>query len=136
MCTPVHSFEQIGFYLLLFVFFGGGMLNLLNWNLAKRYLEVKGFPHNAQFVLSVGVVWQFMGVILSMIPGFSIYGYLLLILFIVVSSFCLCQFWKIEGLGKYTTALQFLTNIGVIGGLMILVAQIHKYEFFPIEIFK
>ncbi|MBY0502042.1 MAG: hypothetical protein K2P93_08615 [Alphaproteobacteria bacterium] len=136
MCYPTQSVEQIGFYLLLFVFLGGGMLNLLNWNLAKRYLEIKGFSKNAQFVLTFAVIWQFMGVILSIVPGFTIYGYLLLILFIGVSSFYLCQFWKIEGLGKYTTAIQFLANIGVIGGLVILAAQVQEYDFFPIENFK
>lgn len=127
MCYLSYHFEQIGFYILLFVFFGGGMLNLLHWNVAKRYLEVKGFSNNAGIVLSCSVLWQFLGVILSIIPDVSTYGYVLLILFMVISSFFLCQFWKVEGLGKYLTVLQLLANIGVIGGLMSLFAQTPEY---------
>jgi len=121
------SMEQAGVILLLTVFWGGGLYNLLNWDTARKYLISKGFVNNSSFVLLCAILWQFTGAALAMFPAIAKYGYLLLILFTLFSSFFFYQFWRMQGVERHANFIFFLSNVGVIGGLLLIYSRFHGF---------
>ena len=133
MHYSAESLEQIGTFLLLFVFWGGGLVNVLSWNTARRYLESKGFVNSSSLVLLVAILWQFIGATLVIVPYTADLGCFLLILFTILANLKFYSFWKMEGLERYINCIFFLSNIGVIGGLLLIWARIHELRF-PLEV--
>ena len=129
MPQSMDFIEMLGLALLLTVFWGGALINLFNWNIAKTYAESQGATLYSSFVLAFGIFWQLVGGALLLKPSTAELGCILLILFTVTSSLQFNQFWKKEGLDRYISCLYFLSNIGVVGGLLLLTAQIHNLKF-------
>ena len=122
------TIDQIGTFLLLAVFWSVGLYNLLNWNTAKRYLDSKGYNFNTSLILLIAVIWQFGAAVLTVLPSTAEYGCALLILFTLLSSLMFYQFWRMEGLERYVNFIFFLSNMGVIGGLLLLLDRIHMFK--------
>lgn len=120
---------QIGPLLILIVFFGGGIVNLFNWSTAKKFIESNGFKISSGLILGAAILWQFIGGLLTLNPSTAEVGCILLILFTVLSTLQFYQFWKKEGLNRYMDIIQFLSNLGVIGGLFLLLAHIYQFKF-------
>ena len=127
----IDSIEALGSTLLLGVFVGGALINLIYWNNAKEYIRSQGYVNNATFVLIAGVFWQLLGIALLAIPSMVEIGCIVLILFVFVSTLKFYQFWNKEGLDRYKSMLNFLSNLGVMGGLFLLLTQtqLHKFPF-------
>ncbi|OJW50244.1 MAG: hypothetical protein BGO67_02645 [Alphaproteobacteria bacterium 41-28] len=124
-----YPVEAIGSLLLLTVFIGGALINLIYWNNAKEYVRSQGYTDNANFILFGGVLWQLLGITLLAIPSTALIGCIVLILFVFVSTLQFYQFWDKEGLNRYTNMLNVLSNLGVMGGLFLLLAQIQLHKF-------
>lgn len=123
------SWKTLGAVFLLSVFWGGALINIFNWGMAKRYVESQGYTRNAAFILISGVIWQLMGGLLLIRPSTMALGALLLIFFTVISSIQFYPFWRKEGLERYDNLIHFLSNIGVIGGLLLLLSPIYILKF-------
>lgn len=129
MYSSFYTIEQFGPLLLLVVFWGGGLYNILNWQLAKKYLESKGFVFNTQLILLGATIWQIGGATLAAFPSTAEYGCLLLIIFTLLSSFLFYQFWRMSGVERYINFIFFLSNMGLIGGLLLLLGRIYVFKF-------
>jgi uncharacterized membrane protein YphA (DoxX/SURF4 family) len=122
-----HAYN-IGFYMLMAVFLLGGTLNLISWDKAKRFVESKNVPFDSSLVVIVSSLWQISGAVMAMFSEYRIYGCISLIAFTFVSSIIFYQFWKMTGLERHVNQILFLANIGVIGGLYLL---IHHFGTLP-----
>lgn len=124
MYSSFYTIEQLAHLLLLTVFWGGGVYNILNWDSAQKFLESKGFMFNPSLILLGAIVWQIGGATLAAFPSTAEYGSLLLIIFTLLSSFLFYQFWRMTGVERYINFIFFLSNMGVIGGLLLLLRRV------------
>lgn len=123
--------DQIGAFLILIVFWGGSFTNIFYRERAMQFLESKGYTENASLILSIAILWQVVGSILVLNPVTMDYGCILLIVFTMLSSLQFYQFWKMRGVERYINMIFFLSNVGIIGGLLLLLdqSQRHHYPF-------
>jgi uncharacterized membrane protein YphA (DoxX/SURF4 family) len=119
-----NYFEEAGFLLVMLVFFLGGFSNLINWKSTKEFIESKRFRFSSSFMAMGAVIWQLLGVALSLTPSLRLYGFLLLILFTLTSSLLFYSFWNMRGVERHVNLILFLTNLGIVGGLVLLIARI------------
>jgi hypothetical protein len=119
-----NYFEEAGFLLVMLVFFLGGFSNLINWKNTREFIELKGFSSSSSLMAMGAVAWQLLGVAFSLTPSLRLYGFLLLILFTLTSSLLFYPFWKVKGVEQHMNLILFLTNLGLVGGLVLLIAKI------------
>lgn len=109
--------------LLLIVFWGGALMNIINWTTAKAYVESERVTFYPGFVLASGILWQIIAGLFLFNPYTFQLGCILLILFTFISSLQFHQFWRKEGIERHKSLISFLSNLGVIGGLLLLMSR-------------
>ncbi len=124
----MENYGQVGAFLVLLVFLGGALVNIFDRERAVQFLESKGYTENAGLVLAIGVLWQIAGSVLILNPTTMIYGCLLLILFTLFSTLQFYPFWKMRGVERYMNIILFRNNLGVMGGLLLLLNQNQHYH--------
>lgn len=111
--------DIVGQLLILSVFWGGAIINILNWKTAINYIESRRNLSGNPLILTIGILWQFIGGLFLIDPSTRNLGVISLILFTVTSSLLCYNFWQREGVDKYMNMLPFLSNIGIIGALLL-----------------
>lgn len=111
--------DPLGQLLILSVFWGGAIINLLNWKTAIKYFESRRSILGTPLILMLGIFWQFVGGLFFINPSTRNLGVLILILFTAVSSGLCYNFWQREGVDRYANIISFLANIGIIGALLL-----------------
>ena len=124
MLFSQNYFEEFGFLLILSVFFLGGFSNLINWKNTQNFIVSKGFTIDSSLVALIASLWQLGGVALSLIPSSRVTGFLTLIVFTLFSSFIFYPFWKMTDVERHVNFILFLSNLGVVGGLVLLIAKV------------
>ncbi|MEH2509228.1 putative oxidoreductase [Nitrobacteraceae bacterium AZCC 1564] len=104
----------------LFVF--AGIRHMFLIPVLTEMIAARGVPF-PRGVLLVGSAFQFIGgllVIFGLFLPFAAFG---LVLFTLTASVMLLNFWDMEGQPRQNTINVWLSNIAIIGGLMITAAQ-------------
>ena len=112
----------VGRVLLGGMFAVAGLRHLMIVPVLTTAVAARGVPF-PRTVLLAGTAFQ-IGAGLALVLGFfASWAALGLILFTIVASVLLVNFWDKEGEERIALTNAFQTNVGLIGGLMIAVAQ-------------
>ncbi len=104
------------------IFLGSGPQKLMNLAGFAGGLAAKGLPAPMFFALLAGVV-EFGGS-LAIALGFKTrHAALLMILFVIVASLLSHNYWTLEGAARVGQQVQFMKNLAIIGGLLLLYAH-------------
>ena len=104
------------------VFVVAGLRHLMIVPVLSAAVAARGVPYPG-IVLLAGTVFQIGAGLALMLGVFTSWAALGLILFTIVASVLLVNFWDKEGEERIALANAFQTNIGLIGGLMITATQ-------------
>jgi putative oxidoreductase len=85
-------------------------------------MEARGVPA-ARLVLIVGSVFQIVAGLLLMLGLYAGWAALGLVLFTVIATIMFLNFWGLEGPARDAARTGFLSNMAIIGGLLIAAAQ-------------
>lgn len=108
------------------ILFGGvivfnGVNHFMNTEEMTGYAEYKGLPAPKLGVLGSGVVLILTG--LSIILGvFPVLGAIVIAVFLIVAGLIFHDFWAVPEDQKQTEMAQFLKNVGLAGGALIIAA--------------
>jgi putative oxidoreductase len=104
------------------IFVVAGLRHLMIVPILTAAVEARGLPFPRAFVL-IGTGFQ-IAAGLTLMHGFYIaWAALGLILFTIIASVMLVNFWDKKGEERVALANAFQTNIGLIGGLLLAAAQ-------------
>ena len=118
--SPEHSqwVEVLGRLLLGSLFVIGGLHHLPIFGALSGQLAQRGVPL-PRLALGLSTAWQIVLGVLLMAGLWVPWAALGLIVFTVIASLLLLNFWAMEGHARAEAQNQFLTNIAVIGGLLL-----------------
>jgi putative oxidoreductase len=112
----------LGRLLLGGLFVVGGVRHLFLIPVLTQRIAARGVPC-PRIVLLAGSAFQFVAgllVILGLFVPAAAFG---LVLFTLAASFMLLNFWDMEGQPRQNTINVWLSNIAIIGGLLVTAAQ-------------
>lgn len=119
---PAHALLVLGRLLLGGLFTYAGVRHLFLIPVLTGVIAARGMPF-PRFVLLAGSSFQFVGGVL-LIAGLWVpaaaFG---LIVFTIAASFLLLNFWDMEDAARQNTINVWLSNMAIIGGLMVTAAQ-------------
>ncbi len=117
--------DTAGRLLIVAFFLAVGLRNLQKHHVEdhiKRLTNFKApFP---QLTFWIGQTMEFVGCALVLLNWYPAIGVLLLIVFTVVASALLLRFWEVDGPMRTGMQNGMLANIGVLGGLLLLLQNV------------
>jgi putative oxidoreductase len=121
--SPDHTqlAEALGRVLLGSLFVIGGLHHLPIFADLSSRLAQRGVPL-PRLALGLSTAWQIVLGALLMAGLWVLWAALGLIVFTVIASLLLLNFWSMDGEARAGAQNQFLTNIAVIGGLLVAAA--------------
>jgi len=103
------------------LFVAGGIRHFFILTVLTQVMAVRGVPA-PRLVLVAGSVFQLVVGLLLMLGISVVPASIGLILFTIVASIMLLNFWDMEGPSRESTMNGFLSNIAIIGGLLLAAA--------------
>ena len=112
----------VGRVLLGVLFVAGGLRHVLNFfGIAEDMKRMRlPFPH---FLLAAGTTFQIAAGTLLILGLFVFPAALGLIAFTVVASVMMLPFWSMQGSDRTWAILNWFSNIGIVGGLLLAAAE-------------
>jgi putative oxidoreductase len=109
--------EMLARILLGSLFVIGGLHHLPIFGALSGQLAQRGVPL-PRLALGLSTAWQIVLGVLLMVGLWVPWAALGLIVFTVVASLLLLNFWSMQGHARAEAQNQFLTNVAVVGGLL------------------
>ncbi|NQV56212.1 MAG: DoxX family membrane protein [Rhodospirillales bacterium] len=118
-----HSLlEIIAYVCIAFLFLYRGVDSLRDIQMHLDNMKFHNIPFPKIFVI-LGFISMFLGGLSVLFDYYVVYGASLLILFVVLANFLYHHFWSMEEpMRKRTHLWIFCNNIGVTGGLLMVIA--------------
>jgi putative oxidoreductase len=117
--------DTVGRLLIVAFFLAVGLRNLQKVHVedhVKRLTNFKApFP---RLTFWIGQTMEFVGCALVLFNWQPVIGVLLLLVFTVVASALLLRFWEVEGPMRTGMQNGMLANIGIVGGLLLLLQNV------------
>ncbi len=111
----------VGRILLALIFLLSGIGKITGWEGTAGYMASVGMPMVTLFL--IGAIVLEIGGGLSLITGFKArWGALALIVFTIPATVLFHNFWAMEGADAFTNQIMFMKNLGLIGGLLMVMA--------------
>ena len=107
--------------LLTLIFLVAAAGKLLDFNGTARDMAARGVPI-APVLLAVAIALEITGALLILAGFHARLGAILLILFLVPVTIVMHNFWASEGNQRIADLLQFLKNLSILGGLLLVAA--------------
>jgi len=117
--AQVRSMTVVGRVLLTLIFLVAATGKLLDFNGTVQHLASKGVPL-PQFLLAVAIALEIGGALLVLVGFHARLGALMLILFLIPTTFVIHNFWAVDGNQRIVEMLQFLKNMAILGGLLLI----------------
>ena len=114
----VDLFRQLGFLLLGGLFVWAGILHFLTFRDVVTQMAEKGIAAPAP-LLAAGSVVELLGGLLLIIGFARPWAAIALILFTTAASLMMLDFWRYSGMERLALRSAFLTNMALIGGLLL-----------------
>jgi putative oxidoreductase len=111
----------VGRVLVALIFLMSAYGKIVGYAGTAQYMAAAGMPM-VQVLLPLAIVAELVGA-LMVIAGYQArLGALALIGFTVVATLVFHRFWSLTGMDAYMQQIQFMKNLGLIGGLLLIVA--------------
>lgn len=108
----------LGRLFLSVIFLIAGLSKFANYDSTAAYMISKGIPM-LPYTLVAAALCEILGS-LSLILGYKArWGALLLLIFIIPTTIIFHNFWSYEGPQQQQQFIEFLKNLGIIGGLIL-----------------
>jgi putative oxidoreductase len=114
----VDLFRQLGFLLLGGLFVWAGFLHFLTFKEVVAQMAEKGIAAPAP-LLAAGSVVELIGGFLLIVGFARPLAAIALILFTAAASLMMLDFWRYSGMERLALRSAFLTNVALIGGLIL-----------------
>lgn len=131
----------LGRALFSIIFIASGVHQVLNWQSTEQYFT-KGLTDwltlnvgnptiqsaiefglsHAFFLLLLAVVFQVIGGLCVFLGLWVRLGSFLLILFLIPATLAFHHFWQLQGVDREMQMINFMKNVSILGGLLILLA--------------
>jgi putative oxidoreductase len=111
-----------GRVLLGFLFVAGGLRHVLLFSAIAAAMTKMGFPL-PRFLLASGTAFQIIAGTLLALGLFVVPAALGLIAFTIVASVMMLPFWSMQGSDRTWAYLNWFSNVGIVGGLLLAAAQ-------------
>ena len=120
--TKAQQFAALGARILLVVIFiFSGISKIGGWEGTSQFMAAQGMPL-VPFFLVGAIALNLVGG-LSVLVGYRArWGAFLLVVFLVPTTFIFHDFWALEGAAASMQRIQFLKNLSLLGGLLMVVA--------------
>jgi len=124
MSTLVRGlFSVVGRFMLCLIFLLSAVANKIpNFADTVDKMDKAGVPY-PQFALVGAIVFLIAGSISLLIGYRARIGSLLLIVFLVLASYYFHDFWEHEGDEKQQQMIQFMKNLAIMGGMLMVFAN-------------
>ena len=119
--AQVRSMTVAGRVLLTLIFLVAAAGKLLDFNGTAQHLASRGVPL-AQAALGFAIALEIVGALLVLAGFHARLGALLLIVFLVPTTLVMHNFWALQGNAAIAEMLQFLKNMAILGGLLLVSA--------------
>ena len=103
------------------LFVAGGIRHFFILPLLTQIMSARGVPA-PRLVLVVGSIFQFVAGLLLIFGIWTMAASLGLVLFTIVASIMFLNFWDVEGPARETAMTGFLSNVAIVGGLLLAAA--------------
>lgn len=111
--------QLIARILLSSIFLYSGFSKITGWEGTVQFMSANGIPMPS--VLILGAIATEMAGVLALISGYKLKeAGILLILYLVPTTLIFHSFWAMEGQQFHTQILDFLKNLSIMGGLLLL----------------
>ena len=104
---------------LIFIASAAGKLN--EWEGTAKMMADKGLPA-VDALLSVVIVLELVGGLLVLLGFYTRWGVVALLVFLVPASVVMHNFWAYEGAERMQQMINFMKNISIMGGLLMVFA--------------
>lgn len=120
MIHPV--FQCAGRIFVALIFLGSGINKVQNFAATQTKMAEVGIPAPG-LLLPLAILFLLVGS-LSLILGFRVrIGSGLLIVFLILATLFFHDFWTFEGAARQMQQIQFMKNLGLLGGLLLVAAN-------------
>jgi putative oxidoreductase len=111
-----------GRVLLGFLFVAGGLRHVMLFSGIAADMKQMGLP-SPRFLLAAATTFQIVAGTLLALGLFAFPAALGLIAFTIVASVVMLPFWSMQGSNRTWAYLNWLSNVGIVGGLLLAAAQ-------------
>ena len=120
--APLSRTELVGRIFLAAIFVLSGVMKLADFEGALGHMQSQGIPFAAPLLMIAAIVEILGG--LSIITGFMTrIGTFALFLFLIPVTLLFHDFWNYAGPERVSQSAQFMKNVAIMGGLLILMAH-------------
>ena len=117
----IPALVTIGRILLGFLFVAGGIRHIMLFSAVAAEIKRMGLPW-PRIILTAGTAFQITTGTLLALGIFVVPAALGLIAFTIVASVMMLPFWSMQGAGRTSAYLNWLSNVGIVGGLLLAAA--------------
>lgn len=111
----------VGRILVALIFLMSAYGKIVGYAGTASYMAAAGMPM-IPVLLPVAIVAELVGAVMVIVGFQARLGALALIGFTVVATLVFHRFWSLTGMEAYMQQIQFMKNLGLIGGLLLIVA--------------
>jgi putative oxidoreductase len=110
----------VGRVLLGAIFLMAGVAKLMDWAGTAAYMESQGLPM-VDVLLPIAAAVEIVGALSILTGTFARAGALALFAFLIPTTLVFHDFWTLEGAERQAQMIDFLKNLSIMGGLLLLI---------------
>lgn len=107
--------------LLSLIFIVSGVMKLTQWSATARFMAAHGLPM-VQLLLLGAVVVELLGGLSVMLGVWPRHGAIALFAYLIPVTLVFHAFWRLTGIDAQRQGLNFLKNLSIMGGLLVVAA--------------
>lgn len=115
------TFALVGRILLSCIFLVSAYAKVAGWNTTVQLMDAKGIPF-ASVLLGMATVIEFLGGLSILLGVFSKLGSAIVFLYLIPVSLIFHSFWSVSPDQVHIQLVNFLKNLSIMGGLVMLAA--------------
>jgi len=119
--SPASYVAPLGRLLLSLIFIASAAGKISDWDGTAKMMATRGLPA-VDALLSVVIVLELVGGLLVLLGFYTRPGTVLLLVFLVPVTVIMHNFWAYEGAEQMPQMINFMKNVSIIGGLLMVFA--------------
>jgi putative oxidoreductase len=112
----------VGRFLLVFLFFLSGVGKIMDWSGTAGYMTAAGLPL-VPVLLFFAILIEILGPIMIILGIYTRYTAIIMAGYLILVTPIFHNFWAFHGMERSMQQTNFLKNLAIIGGLLVLAAH-------------